>query len=239
MAQATSSHYIGGELDLFARAANWKRYVKKEIGKYIIGEVLEVGAGIGGTTRALHDGTARHWVCLEPDYGQAKQLRVVAKSQWGVNEPSVIVGSLHALVPRPSFDCILYMDVLEHIAEDRLQIEEAARLLRPGGHIVVLSPAHDWLFSEFDKGIGHLRRYNKESLRSLMPPGCTEQKLVYLDAVGLFLSLGNVLALKQAMPSHWQILTWDRFCVPLSRIVDRLLQGRFGKSILAVWVRSG
>jgi hypothetical protein len=131
------------------------------------------------------------------------------------------------------------MDVLEHIPDDRLQIEKAARLLRRGGYIVVLSPAHDWLFSEFDRRIGHLRRYNKECLRSLTPPGCTEQKFVYLDAVGLFLSLGNVLALKQAMPSRWQIYAWDRLCVPLSRIVDRLLQGKFGKSILAVWQKSG
>lgn len=51
--------YAGGELDLFSLATNWKRYIKAEIGKYLVGDVLEVGAGIGGTTAALHDGTAR------------------------------------------------------------------------------------------------------------------------------------------------------------------------------------
>ena len=105
----------------------------------------------------------------------------------------------------------------------------------PGGHIVVLSPAHQWLFSEFDKSIGHVRRYDKRNLRSLMPSGWTEKKLAYLDSVGVLLSLANALALRQALPSRLQLSLWDRLCVPLSRIVDRVLLGNCGKSILAVW----
>jgi SAM-dependent methyltransferase len=235
MARASSLQYVGKELDLFALAANWKRYVKNEIDRYLLGDVLEVGAGIGGTTAALHDGTARRWVCLEPDASQAKQLRSMASCRWGASAPSVIVGGITALSEYPSFDCILYMDVLEHIPDDQLQIEEAARLLRKGGHIVVLSPAHDYLFSEFDESIGHLRRYNKRRLRSLMPSGWIEKKLVYLDSVGILLSFGNVFALRRPTPSRLQIIVWDRICVPVSRILDRLLLGRVGKSILAVW----
>jgi len=59
MATADESPYVGRELELFASAINWKRYVKAEIGEYLIGDVLEIGAGIGSTTLALHDGTAR------------------------------------------------------------------------------------------------------------------------------------------------------------------------------------
>lgn len=135
------------------------------------GDVLEIGAGIGGTTLALHNGTAHRWICLEPDATQASRLRArLIKNQAGCT-PGVIAGSLRTLADRPAFDCVLYLDVLEYIFDDRLQIEDAARLVRPGGHIVVLSPAYQWLFSEFDKNIGHLRRYNKRSLRSLMPGG--------------------------------------------------------------------
>jgi 16S rRNA A1518/A1519 N6-dimethyltransferase RsmA/KsgA/DIM1 with predicted DNA glycosylase/AP lyase activity len=75
MDETVESAYLGGELDLFALATNWKAYVKAEIGEYLKGIVLEVGAGIGGTTVALHDGTARRWVCLEPDPQQAGRLR--------------------------------------------------------------------------------------------------------------------------------------------------------------------
>jgi SAM-dependent methyltransferase len=235
MAGAGETRYIGGELELFFLATNWKRYIKAEVRKYLIGDVLEVGAGIGGTTAALHDGTTRRWVCLEPDAGHAKRLRALIAKRWNPDTTSVIVGSLPSLAERPSFDCVLYVDVLEHIQDDRHQIEAAARLVRAGGHIVVLCPAHQWLFSAFDRSIGHLRRYDKQQLRSLMPSGWMEKKIVYLDSIGVLLALGNVLALQQSMPSRLQIAIWDRFCVPLSRVVDRILLGKFGKSVLAVW----
>jgi SAM-dependent methyltransferase len=235
MDETVESAYLGGELDLFALATNWKAYVKAEIGEYLKGIVLEVGAGIGGTTVALHDGTARRWVCLEPDPQQAGRLRTSLTQHDDVSAANVVVGSLRTFAERPFFDCILYLDVLEHIEDDQLQIEMAAKLIRPGGYIVILSPAHQWLFSEFDERIGHLRRYNKQSLRSLRPPDWLERKLVYLDSVGVLLSLGNVWLLRQALPSRSQIALWDRLCVPMSRFADHILKGNFGKSVLAVW----
>jgi hypothetical protein len=98
-----------------------------------------------------------------------------------------------------------------------------------------LSPAHQWLFSAFDESVGHLRRYNKEHLRSLMPPGWIQVKTAYLDSVGALLSLGNSVGLRQSMPSSWQITIWDRLCIPASRIIDSVLRGRCGKSVLAIW----
>ena len=235
MSSLREDSYIGGELDLFALASHWKAYVKREIGEYLVGNVLEVGAGIGATTAALNDGSARRWVCLEPDAAQAKRLRSHVEKSCGNRNWVVVAGTLAALVKRPSFDCILYIDVLEHIEQDRLQLETAAKLVRGGGRIIVLSPAHQWLFSEFDKSIGHVRRYNKRALRNLMPTGWREIKITYLDCVGILLSLANVLALHQALPTRSQILIWDHIGVPLSRFLDRLFLGNFGKSVLAVW----
>jgi SAM-dependent methyltransferase len=237
MADASETSYIGGELDLFALAKNWKSYVKREIADYLTGDVLEVGAGIGGTTIALHDGAARRWICLEPDAALAARLQSRLHTCATASTTSVIVGSLNTFADHPCFDCILYIDVLEHIEDDHAQIEAAARLVRSGGHIVILSPAHQWLFSEFDKSIGHLRRYNTRRLRSLMPAGWSEKKLNYLDSVGIVLSLGNVLALRQSLPTTSQILLWERACFPVSRLLDRIWQGTIGKSVLAVWCK--
>lgn len=200
--------------------------------------MLEVGAGIGGTTAALYDRTLNSWVCLEPDPEQAQQLKKTAQGLWSNGPPCVVAGSLAAIATRPCFDCILYIDVLEHISQDREELAAAAKLIRKGGHLIVLSPAHQWLFSSFDRSVGHLRRYNKKSLRRLLPPGCFEQKLAYLDAAGLFLSLGNAVALKQRKPSLWQIQLWDNVCIPISRLLDSVLQHSFGKSILGVWQKA-
>ena len=235
MADSNEHAYIGGELDLFALAKNWKGYIRREISRYVTGDVLEVGAGIGATTEALHDGTARHWVCLEPDQRLAMRLKARLNRCPERSTTNVIVGSLRAFSDQPCFDTILYIDVLEHIEDDRAQIHAAARLVRRGGHVVILSPAHRWLFSEFDKSIGHIRRYDKAELKSMMPTGWLEIKLTYLDSFGVFLSLGNVLALHRSMPTQPQIRLWDTLCVPASRIFDRLLFGTIGKSVLAVW----
>ena len=42
----------------------------------------------------------------------------------------------------PCFDCILYIDVLEHIENDRQELIEAKKRLKPGGRLIILAPAH-------------------------------------------------------------------------------------------------
>jgi hypothetical protein len=127
------------------------------------------------------------------------------------------------------------MDVLEHIMDDREELERAASLLQPGGYIVVLAPAHQWLFSAFDTAVGHHRRYTKPTLRDIAPPGTEVVLERYLDSCGTCLSLANRTLSKQSLPTPANIKFWDGFVVPLSVRIDRLLGYRFGKSVLTVW----
>ncbi len=113
-----------------------------------------------------------------------------------------------------SFDTIVYIDVLEHIEDDAGELKLAARRLRRGGRIVVLSPAHQFLYTPFDAAIGHFRRYNRSSLRKISPPGLELEKLFYLDAFGIAASAMNRLLLRQSMPTKAQIETWDKWIVP-------------------------
>ena len=127
------------------------------------------------------------------------------------------------------------MDVLEHIEDDSAEMERAARRLKPGGYAIVVSPAHNWLFSAFDKAIGHFRRYTKATLRATTPAGLELVRLRYLDSVGMLASLGNRMVLGSAMPTARQIAVWDKLMVPISRAIDPLLGYTVGKSILGVW----
>ncbi|HEY0658129.1 MAG TPA: hypothetical protein VGD05_06630, partial [Pyrinomonadaceae bacterium] len=87
----------------------------------------------------------------------------------------------------------------------------------------------------FDKAIGHFRRYNKKSLSALIPAELKCEKLIYLDSIGAFASLGNKLALRRSMPTLQQILLWDRKLVPISTFFDSIIGFRAGKSVLGVW----
>ncbi len=227
----TQFAYVGGELEIFEKAVRWKRYWSRQIAPYIRGGVLEAGAGIGANLRVFASLNFRTWTCLEPDRNLLEQLRAA------LPDPSryeAVAGTLEDL-PGRRFDAILYIDVLEHIQDDRAEMARAAAHLNPGGSVIVLAPAHPWLYTPFDAAIGHFRRYTKKSLAAACPPELRLEKLMYLDTVGLAASLANRILLKSAMPSYAQIQTWDRLMVPVSRILDPLLGYRCGKSVLGIW----
>ena len=134
----------------------------------------------------------------------------------------------------PIFTATSYPTLLGlHIPDDQAELGRAAERLKPGGHVVVLSPAHQWLFTPFDAAIGHCRRYTKKTLAALTPESLELRRSFYLDAVGLLASLGNRLVLKAAMPTPRQIAVWDRVLVRLSRMIDPLLGYSAGKSVVA------
>jgi SAM-dependent methyltransferase len=221
--------YPGGELTVFREARRWKAYWRDEIAPYVHGAVLEVGAGIGANTTALADLEWDSWLCLEPDPELAGQINFPDPVH------QVVTGTIADLPAARRFDTILYLDVLEHIADDRSELLAAVARLNPGGSLIVLAPGHNFLFSPFDSAIGHFRRYSRRSLKAVAPPGLRQEKLIYLDSCGLLASLGNRLLLRSAAPNRRQILTWDTFLVPCSRRLDRLLAGNLGKSVLGVW----
>jgi SAM-dependent methyltransferase len=231
----TAANYVGTELELFAGALNWKNWLREQMTPYISGRVLEAGAGIGGNTRILWNDRVTRWLALEPD---SKQVSIIQASlDQGQFPPGCAVaqGTTDTLEGGALFDTVLYVDVLEHIDDDREELIRASRHLAPGGHLIVLSPAHQFLFGPFDASIGHFRRYDRASLTALAPPACQTVLLRMLDGAGFFLSLGSRLLMRSARPTRRQIVLWDSVFVPVSRWLDRLTRYRFGKSILAVW----
>jgi SAM-dependent methyltransferase len=233
--------YLGQELDLFAAVHHWKAYFAAQMGPFLGPRVIEVGAGLGATARALFDadpgraGRTQEWLCLEPDAGLRRRLEAALADDALPACCRVVAGTLASLPATPDWDTVLYADVLEHIEDDRSEVARAAARLAPGGHLVVLAPAHDWLFTPFDHAIGHFRRYDRRRFRDIAPPGVDEARLRYLDAVGMLASAGNRFVLSSDLPSARQLWLWDRLMVPLSRLVDPLFGHRLGKSILAVW----
>ncbi len=230
-----SKFYQGEELTTFQLAVNWKRYFRARLKPYLGKKVLEVGAGIGANTQILAGDSGANWVCLEPDPANCEELK--SRSDSWTKKVECRQGTLADLAPSETFDTILYIDVLEHIERDGEEMARALAHLTPMGHVVVLSPAHPSLYSAFDKAVGHFRRYTKASLSAAVPKGLHQEKLEYLDSVGMTLSLVNRLLLREANPTEWQITLWDRVFIPLSRIFDPLFGHRLGKSILGVWSR--
>lgn len=225
--------YIGEELGLFKLAENWKRYVAARLQPYLAGDLLEVGAGIGANTRYFDRPELTRFVSLEPDGRLCGEYR---REQAAGRVPArceLVQGTLESLPASESFDAIVYIDVLEHIEGDRAEFARAYSRLRPGGHLCILCPAHNYFYSPFDQAIGHFRRYDKRMFRALSEQPA--MRLEYLDSVGMLASAANKLLLRQSYPNEQQIRVWDRLLVRTSRLVDPLVMHQLGKSILGVW----
>lgn len=230
----TDYSYPGAELELYAGARNWKAYWSSMVRPHLGDRVFDVGTGIGSNVELLHRKGAA-WLCIEPD-GPQLEMAADKLARLGIADTCKVVhGDLSAIPEDEKADSIIYIDVLEHIEDDHAELARAARLLKPGGNLIILSPAYAWLFSPFDEAVGHFRRYTKATLRAVVPPHLKQVQLRYLDSVGLLASAGNRLVLKASMPNKSQIAFWDRVLVPPSRLVDLLTGYTIGKTVLGVW----
>jgi SAM-dependent methyltransferase len=79
-----------------------------------------------------------------------------------------------------SFDAAIGLDVFEHIEDDLAAMKECARILRPGGVLVLTVPAFRTLWGPHDVALHHFRRYRRREVRDrLLAAGLTPIRLSY------------------------------------------------------------
>lgn len=102
----------------------------------------------------------------------------------------LVLGSIFDLPFAPdSFDCVLSLDVIEHVDEDRQLVQHLYSVVKPGGHLIVTVPAFQVLWSEHDEVNWHKRRYRAGQLeRLLRETGLEIERLTYCNTA-LFLPI--------------------------------------------------
>lgn len=120
--------------------------------------LVDAGGGAGGVT-ALLGWTPERVLVLEGNQALVGQ----AVHHHGLFGARSEVGALPLRDGRAAAMCLL--DVIEHLEDPVLALREARRSLGPGGRLVVNVPAHQWLWSQADVELGHVRRYTRSTLR--------------------------------------------------------------------------
>jgi SAM-dependent methyltransferase len=85
-----------------------------------------------------------------------------------------------------TFDVVGAFDVLEHCDQERTAMSEIARVLTPGGRLLMSVPAYRWAWSDHDVQAGHYRRYSRRRLvLAVERAGLVVQRVSYAFA-GVF-----------------------------------------------------
>lgn len=109
------------------------------------------------------------------------------------------------------FDAVLALDVIEHIDDDRGAVAQLARLVRPGGVLIVSVPALPDFFTEFDAIQGHRRRYLPESLRGAFTDSGLEVERIFWWGRWLAPLLGRQRRAAKGTPGESAAETYRRY----------------------------
>jgi SAM-dependent methyltransferase len=120
-------------------------------------DVLEMGAGEGAMGAWL---AGRYsYTCVEPD----DQSRAKAAERLAAAGGGRALARFSELGDE-RFDMVCAFEVLEHIEDDTLALEEWRERLRPGGWLLMSIPAHQKKYAAADRAAGHFRRYERADL---------------------------------------------------------------------------
>jgi SAM-dependent methyltransferase len=93
------------------------------------------------------------------------------------------------------FELLLACDVLEHVEDDRGALVELRRVASAGGLLLITVPAYQWLWTEHDVQLHHVRRYTLRTLRSrVRDTGWDVVHATYFNSIALPLVAGARLA---------------------------------------------
>lgn len=209
------------------------KYCLSFIKKYLFGNILEIGAGCGSFTRNYLTDKIKFLTLTEKDKNNINKLNQKFSKIKNIKIKNHNINKI-----KDRFNIILYLHVLEHIKNDRLEITKATNKLKKDGNLIIMVPAHQKMYSNLDKSVGHYRRYNIEFFQQKF----NSLKLIdlrYLDSTGYLLYyLNKIFFKKEKFPSKAKILIWDKLFTPLSIIIDYVLRYRVGKCILAIYKKS-
>lgn len=220
---------LAHDLDAMAEATAYNAWLIDRARPWLHGRVLDVGAGIGTHTKHLAE-LADEVVALEPEHELAEMLR------HQVQGVEIVEGGAEA-VDGP-FDAIFCFNVLEHIRDDEATLVRFGELLAPSGALLLLVPAHPFLFGTVDVAFGHERRYTKSELAGkLRRAGLEPDVLRHVNPVGALGWLAQSRIRRRASMSYRGLDIYDKL-VPALRLLEPLPLP-LGLSLWAVAKTSG
>jgi len=225
-------------LETISEAHKFNEWMYETIKPYCKGKVLEIGSGIGNiSTFFIRDNYNIQLSDIRESYCSILEAKF--------NSYPNYLGAQIINLTNPDFenmyaehleqyDTVFALNVVEHIYDDALALENCSKLLRKNGNAVILVPSYQKLFNQFDLELGHYRRYNKRNLSKVFKKSnyqlLHKQYFNFVGILGWFFS-GKILK-KKTIPKG-QMKLYNSL-VPIVKIIDKLIGNSMGLSTIVV-----
>lgn len=204
MSELSGNLQYGTEtLEVISEADKFNFWMYQTIRPFCKGKILEIGSGIGNISQfflkenvdiTLSDFDSSYFPLLKSKFKEHQNLNGIHRIDFSVKNPEELYPKLIG-----QFDTVFALNVVEHIEDHEQAMINAYKFLKPGGNVVILVPAFQFLFNGFDKQLGHYRRYTEKSLKNLMVSAGFEvihsTYFNFIGTLGWYVS-GNILRKK-------------------------------------------
>jgi SAM-dependent methyltransferase len=212
-------------------AVNYADWIVEQFAPQLKGTVVEIGAGSGTMTERLRP-HADHVVASDLSDARIRELRHRFADAPDVE---VLAGDAATVLHETRANAVVLINVLEHIQDDTHELQLIHAALEPGGVVAIFVPAHEWLYSRFDRRVGHFRRYSRPTLATaLATAGFEVEEVRYVNALGALAWWVFARVLRRTPTSGWVVRLHDRVAVPVIRRAEGRWQPRFGQSLVAI-----
>jgi SAM-dependent methyltransferase len=201
--------------------------------------ILEIGVGVGGIVARLGPRELIYGLDIEADVLDYARQRFASRMDCRFDSMDVFQAPANefACLQTNNFDTVVCINLLEHIENDLGALKRMEQLVRPGGRIALLVPAHRALYGEYDRLDGHFRRYSRGDLRKLVAQTQLQVvKMRYFNSVGAIGWWVQYKFLRRTIhrQGHFRVMN---ALLPILRRIESRLPPPFGLSLVTVLQR--
>ena len=231
--------YPGRDLEAMSFAINYHKWILDEFRPFLGRRIVEVGAGTGSFSEMLLAENPESLTLIEPSE-MFDQLTATLAGPHGNTRLSFYHNKFTEVSDTLSApDSIIYVNVLEHIEDDDAEMAAIRETLVPGGRCFIFVPAMKSLYGEFDRRIGHFRRYDKSALEEkCRKAGLTVVSSRYFDLFGVVPWWVKYKLLRSDSLGSGAVTLYDKIAVPVTRLFESVIRPPLGKNILLIAERA-